>query len=40
VINDFKALFDKQAKEIEAANAFGGSPLDPTALDIGDTYQQ
>jgi hypothetical protein len=40
VIDNFKALFDKQVKKIESVDAFGGSPLDPTALGISDTSQQ
>lgn len=40
VISDFKALFDKQAKKIEAVDAFGGSPLDFKALGIVDTSLQ
>lgn len=33
-INEFKLLFDKQAKKVKAANAFGGDPLSPDALGI------
>ncbi len=40
VIANFKALFKKQARKIEAVDAFGGSPLDPTALGISDTSTQ
>jgi len=42
IINDFKTLFDQQAKKIEAVDAFGGSPspLDPVSLGISDTSQQ
>jgi hypothetical protein len=40
VINDFKSSFNKQAKKIEAVDAFGGDPLDPAALGISDTSQQ
>lgn len=40
VIDDFKTLFDKQAKKIEVVDAFGGSPLDPKALGISDMSQQ
>jgi len=40
VIDDFKELFKKQAQKIEAVDAFGGSPLDPTALGISDTSTQ
>ena len=32
VINDFKSLFDKQAKKVKTINAFSGDPLDPDAL--------
>ncbi|MCX6728264.1 MAG: hypothetical protein NTV39_00625 [Candidatus Saccharibacteria bacterium] len=39
-IDDFRALFKKQAQKIEAVDAFGGSPLDPTALGISDTSTQ
>jgi hypothetical protein len=42
VINDFKTLFNQQAKKVETVNAFGDSPspLDPVALGINDTSQQ
>jgi hypothetical protein len=40
VIDNFKALFKKQAQKIEAVDAFGGSPLDTTALGISDTSSQ
>lgn len=40
VIDNFKALFKKQAQKIEAVDAFGGSPLDSTALGISDTSTQ
>ncbi|HUC96382.1 MAG TPA: hypothetical protein VMR16_01825 [Candidatus Saccharimonadales bacterium] len=40
VINSFKSSFNKQAKKIETVDAFGGDPLDPTALGISDTSQQ
>lgn len=40
VIDKFKTLFNKQAQKIEAVDAFGGSPLDPTALGISDTSSQ
>lgn len=37
VIDDFKALLNKQAQKIVGVDAFGGSPLDPAALGISDT---
>jgi hypothetical protein len=40
IINDFKDLYNKQAKKIKAVDAFGGSPLTSTALGISDTSQQ
>ena len=40
VIENFKTLFKKQAQKIEAVDAFGGSPLDPTALGVNDTSSQ
>jgi hypothetical protein len=40
VIDNFKKLFNKQAQKIEAVDAFGGSPLDSTALGISDTSTQ
>lgn len=32
VINDFKTLFDQQAKKAKEFDAFGSDPLDPNAL--------
>ena len=40
VIDNFKEQFKKQAQKIEAVDAFGGSPLDSTALGISDTSTQ
>ncbi len=36
VIDEFKALYDKQAKKVESVNAFSGAPLDAGALGISD----
>lgn len=38
-IDNFKKMYTKQAKKIEAVDAFGGAPLDTVALGISDTTQ-
>lgn len=34
-INDFRSIYDKQATEAKAVDAFSGDPLEPEALGIG-----
>jgi len=34
VIDEFRALFVKQVKKVESADAFGGDPLNPKSLGI------
>ena len=33
-VNEFKALYDKQAAKAKAVDAFGGDPLSPDVLEI------
>ena len=35
VINDFNKLYNQQAQKIKAVDAFGGDPLSPDSLGIG-----
>jgi len=36
IIDEFKALYAKQAEKVKTVDAFGGSPLNPDGLGISD----
>ena len=40
IINDFKILYEKQAKKVKSVDAFGGDPLSPESLGMSATTAQ